>query len=205
MSDFSALEQQFRYLEEHGEGYRLAKETWADIPSDTKKALAKKWLLKAANFANHKAIEYAVDDQDKDRQRIIPLPAALNAIQNLEAELVRTQVLDLGDICWKRWIKMRELYRALHTSWSDVWNVIRALWSAISGPNADEIAAAVTELGAGLAACAAILGEVLSTKAFIATALSVMHERDKCVAELRRKAFPQIRHARRYRVRKRAR
>lgn len=181
-----------------------AKDIWAEIPTSTKQALAKKWVLKATNFASDKALEYSPEQMEIDHRRIIMLPAALTELQFLEAELVRTQVLDLEQLLWKRWKTARRLWQALHVAWNDVWGVLRALWDFVFGVTQDQLAAALSHLWAGLAASAALIAEILSAKAFIEVALSVMRQRDKCIARLRKKALPQP-PAKRYRRRKRAR
>lgn len=180
------------------------RETFEAIPPDVRKALAQKWAMKAVQGISDKATVYDPDEQARDHRRLIPLPAALSALQDLEAELVRTQILDVGDLLWKRYAILRELYRALHVSWTSVWKIVVGLWDYITGPSADELAQAVLELWAGIAACAGIITELISAKAFIAVALSVIHARNQCIATLRRKALPQP-PAKRYRRRKVAR
>lgn len=191
-------------MERNGVTFGTLKESYAALPTSTKKALAEKFVHKVEGFADEKLLGYSAEQQEIDSRRVLFLQDALSALEHLEAELVRTQVLDLADILWKRYRVMRSLYEALHVSWSSFWKITIGLWNYVTGATLDQASAALAELEAGVVACAAIVAEILSAKAFLKVALTVIKTRNECIATMRRKALPQP-PAKRYRRRKRAR
>ncbi len=204
LPSLAEVQAQLDILRTHQEYYAQAKDYYSSIPPDTKKALAKKWVSEAAKFTEGKLAAYELAHQEEDRKRLIPLPAVLRALQDLEEQLVQTQVLDLAQLMWRKFSTARRLYEALFVNWSGVWKILVEIWQFVSPPSPADLLDGYNQLVGGVAAVSAIGLEAFSAKAFIEVALSVAKERDKAVKAMRHKALPQ-RPAKRYRRRKRAR
>lgn len=198
------LRDQLSEIKSNQDFFGEVKTAYQAIPTDTKKAIAQKYVSKVKEFSKGKLTAYEAENQEIDHRRLIPLPAALAALQQLEEELIRTQVLDLADLMWKRFKTLRRIYEALHVNWTGVWKILVELWQYIRPPTEAELLDGYTQLIGGVATVSVVAIEAVSAKAFIAVALSVAKERDKCIATMRKKALPQP-PAKRYRRRKRAR
>ncbi len=202
--DISSVQTQLDLLRQNQDYFAQAKAVYDDVPPDTKKALAQKWVSKAKDITEGKMTSYGAEQQAIDHRRIIPLDSALRALQTLEADLVRSQIEDLADLLWSKFSVARRVYEALFTDWSAVWKLVRELWDFVRPPTPTEIIDSYKELIGGLATVTAFGIEGLTQKSFVSMAISVAKSRDSCVATMRKKAFPQS-NGKRYRRRKRAR
>lgn len=188
------------------------------VPSSVERAVHEQW----GEFMSPEFRDlFGYDEQQRlhDQTRVIPLSRAFAILQAFEDAIVEREVVTVGQHVWKDFRAVPIAIKLIVDDWAIFYEAVKAAMEAFAEDAANilsdlinlqfsfpsiDVSGVVNSLNlvwSGI--CTAIL-KVISIKRVQVIQKDTLADRDRCIAALRKAAFPQ-RHAKRCRRRKRTR
>lgn len=165
--------------------------TGTEVPQTLKQAIDEKWELAAAAAIVEFKLEYHKAQQRADRQRMISLPVALALLADWEEQLVRDQVLNSRQVAWKI---LGTVPRVILTIWGNrkaIWETVQLIYQLATTPSLAATRRALGIIWQAAGATISIIVVALKPEDYQVVIVSVLKDRDRITAALRKAAWKQ--------------